>query len=489
MWQGNKGFSLWDEGYLWYGVQRVMLGEVPLRDFMSYDPGRYYWSATLMKLWGDNGIMALRSAVAVFQALGLFVGLMLITRVAKKNVLYVLLSTIVLLAWMFPRHKLFDISLSIFSISTLTMLIQNPTSRRYFGAGMYAGLAAVFGRNHGMYCVVASIGAIIWLNIKCTSGPSLVKGCVIWVAGVITGYTPMLFMILLVQGFAVSFWDSILFLFEIKATNLPLPIPWPWLVNFNLLSLCDSIYHVLVGFFFIAIIIYGTVAIIWTVWKKVEDKDISPVLVATAFLALPYAHVAYSRADVSHLAQGIFPFLIACLTFLAMQPAKLKWPLIILLCGASITVWKYNGWQCGGNERCTEIKVSSSLLEVNADTANAIALLRMLAAQYAPDGQSFIVTPFWPGAYALLERRSPLWEIYALFPRSKTFEHTEIERIKTARPAFVMILDHSIDGRDELRFRNTHPLTYQYIINNFERLPGTLNPAYHIYKRKENHSP
>ena len=103
-WQGNLGLNLWDEGFLWYGAQRVLLGEVPIRDFMSYDPGRYYWSAAWMSLWGDNGIMALRFASAVFQILGLAVGLSLVAQSAgaqsRQRIVFLILAALVLLLWM-----------------------------------------------------------------------------------------------------------------------------------------------------------------------------------------------------------------------------------------------------------------------------------------------------------------------------------------------------------------------------------------------------
>ena len=221
------------------------------------------------------------------------------------------------------------------------------------------------------------------------------------------------------------------------------------------------------------------------VWQKFQNKQVSPVLVASSFLALPYAHYAYSRADVYHLSFGIFPLLIGCLV-LATQPGKIKWPLALMLCAASLwgTLAAYPGWQCHPSKQCVDIEVSGNNLIVDPGMASDVGLLRKLADQYAPDGQSFIATPFWPGAYALLERKSPMWEIYALFRHSQAFEQAEVERIKTAKPGFAFVFDFPLDWREELRFQNTHPLIYQYIVDHFERLPDSPNPAYQIYKAK-----
>ena len=368
LWESADGFNLWDEGFLWYGVQRVMLGEVPIRDFMAYDPGRYYWAAGLMSLWGDSGIMSLRLAVAIFQSLGLLAGLLLVSRSERRHsIWYLLLASLTLAVWMFPRHKLFDISLSIFLVYMLAFMSESPTARRYFLAGFCMGIVAVFGRNHGIYGAVSSVAIMIWLSVKRAEGPSFIRGVLFWTAGVAIGYTPILFMSLTAPGFATAFLDSVRFLFERGNTNLPLPIPWPWRVDFDSLSLVEATRGTLIGLFFIAIVAFGVVSILWLIRQKIRARNVSPVFAAASFLALPYAHFAYSRADVSHLAQGIFPALIGGLALLATQPPKIKWPLACILCAASLTAVLaiHPGWQCQVGKACVGLAISGSRLQVD----------------------------------------------------------------------------------------------------------------------------
>ncbi|HET7062406.1 MAG TPA: hypothetical protein VFI43_09530 [Nitrosospira sp.] len=484
-WQGNKGFSLWDEGYLWYGVQRVMLGEVPIRDFMSYDPGRYYWAAAFMNLWDDQGIMALRRAVAIFQVIGLFVGLLLIAQNSKnQSYAYLLLSAVTLAAWMYPRHKLFDASLSMLIVGVLASLVRRPSTARYFFTGLCIGLIAIFGRNHGMYGFAGGFAALIWLSIKRTNGPPFTESLAFWAAGITAGFMPIVLMALAMPDFAAAFWDSIRFLFETKGTNLHLPVPWPWRVDFDTLPVEKAVRGFLVGLFFVAIVIFGLLALAWIFWQRWNQRKVSPVLCGAAFMALPYAHYAYSRADVGHLALGIFPFLIGSLAFLAARPVTAKWPFALMLFFASIWVMHpfHPGWECSTGQPCVLMEISGDELRIAPNTADDVRLLRKLADEYAPEGHNFIATPFWPGAYALLERKSPMWAIYALHRRNEADQRSEIARIRAANPGFILLYDFPLDGREELRFRNTHPLIHQYIIENYDLLPSSPNPLYQIFK-------
>lgn len=485
-WEGNKGFSLWDEGFLWYGAQRVMLGEVPIRDFMAYDPGRYYWSAALMSLMADNGVMALWLSIAVFQGIGLYIGIALIARVAQpQSWFFILISACTLATWMITHCKQFDFSLSIALVAALGYLVQSRHARGYFLSGLCVGLVAVFGRNHGVYGAAASIGLMVWLCIGRADGPTFAQGFAAWTAGVLVGFLPTVLMILFVKGFAGSFWDSIRFLFEIKGTNLPLPVPWPWKINLAS-PLSDQIRAVLVGLLFIGVVAFGLVTIIWVFWRRTQSKPVQPYLAASAFLALPYASYAYSRADIPHLALGIFPFLIGVLVTLTSLSPRLKWPLVAVLFASSLCVTSivHPGWTCYAIEICTNVEVSGNTLALNPDATRDVQLLRRLVAEYAPDGQSFIAAPLWPGAYALFQRRAPMWEIYALFPRPRAFEEVELERIRRARPTFAVVYDFALDGRDDLRYPNTHPLIYNYVVNQFERLPDSPVPQFQLFRSR-----
>jgi hypothetical protein len=477
------GLSIWDEGFLWYGVQRVLLGEIPIRDFMAYDPGRYYWAAGLMSLWGGHGILDLRVAVAVFQWLGLASGLwVLASRAGTRRVGYLILAGLVMLVWMFPRHKLFDIALSLLLVALFTWWMHRPNLRRHFVVGMAIGIVACFGRNHAVYAVIGGVLVFAWLSFEQRSLPSW-RALVAWSAGIVVGFLPIGIACLLVPGFAKAFWASIVFLFELKATNLPLPIPWPWTAPYTALSAEEGIRRLLIGLAFIGLIAYPLLGTVKMFRQRAKCVPVDAPIVATVCLAIPYAHYAFSRADVGHLAQGIFPALVGTFLMLGTARNALRWTSAagLLLASLWIAAPAHPALACWRTGECQNVVISGQRLVLDPSVAGDVSLLRDLAVRYAPNGRPFVATPLWPGAYALLERRSPLWEIYALTPRSEAFQQAEIERLRAARPGFIVVFDLALDNREELRYRNTHPLIEKYIEEHFIRLPS-MNPAYHLYR-------
>jgi len=308
---GRQGINLADEGFLWYGAQQTAHGKVPLRDFQSYDPGRYYWSAAGMYLFGD-GLVGLRFSETVFQLLGLWAGLLAASRVVQNWALLAAVG-VMLTLWMFPSHKLFDSTLLLCGIWISVRLIEEPSPARIFTASFFVGLCVFFGKNHALYNFLAQASLLLFLHFKL--GPLLSMSHLgMWIAGIMAGLVPTIAMFVGVPGFFVSYIESIQSIFR-HGTNLPLPVPWPWRVSPNSAA---GTTQFLLGIFLIAIPLGYLAAITVSLSMRSQTIKDHAVFIACAFVGLFYLHHAFSRADFSHLAQVIYPFSLAALALLGV---------------------------------------------------------------------------------------------------------------------------------------------------------------------------
>src|SRR5262245_25935877 len=74
-----------DEGIVLEGAARILRGNVPYRDFFSfYTPGSYYWTALLLKLFG-NSILTARTALVIYGGLFAATGYLLARRVCSQG--------------------------------------------------------------------------------------------------------------------------------------------------------------------------------------------------------------------------------------------------------------------------------------------------------------------------------------------------------------------------------------------------------------------
>lgn len=480
----DKGLNLADEGFLWYGVQRTLSGEVPLRDFMAYDPARYYVIAGFMALSGSTGVEVQRVALAVIQFLGIAVLLAALTRDARLRSVGLLLATALAVSWWcVPTYKVPDTVCSMVVVASLSFALESVTVRRFYWCGVVVGFLAVWGRNHALYGVFGFGLAFLFLAAQRGQISFLVKPVLAWGAGIAVGFLPVVAMLVAVPEFAQWYWYSIRFLFEIKATNLELPVPWPWRADFAHAALPRALWQALVGVYFVGLIAFGVLAPAYAFMRR--GGGVSPMFLASAFLALPYAHYAFSRADTAHLALGIMPLLIGSLVVLGhLHTPVLRWAGIAALVATAgaITYDQHPVFTCR-IAKCAKVNVGGEMLRVPLSTKQDIGLLERMVASYAPGGRDYLVTPFYPGMAAVHRRRSPMWETYALFPRGEAFERAEIERIKAAKPGFVMVIDVALDGRQELKFQSTHPLIYSYITATFDPV-ANVPPPFLVYRER-----
>lgn len=491
--QGNLSLGLSDEGFLWYGSVRTRLGEVPIRDFKAYDPGRYYWSAAWGSLFGD-GILAFRQSVAFFQVFGLWLGL-LAGRRAGLGWASVFPLGMVLLVWMLPYFKIFEASLVLAAVFCAAFLIGRPDPRTHFFIGCFVGLSGFIARNHGLYNFVGFLALILFLQFK-VGGGGFLRKLAAWAAGVCVGYLPMLVMLVSVPGMFARFIESLLSYAEMGETNISKAIPGPWVLVRERLMQRPPLFRFQIVFYSASWVIIplgyvgaGLLAL-RTRGTQVCQRQL---VLAAVFLGIPHFHFAIARADIYHLLPVVSPFLL----LLAGLPAAfgkekiraaritlfLAWLIFTVVAGASSLFWTQKVGAASDGLVATSVGEDTLLLD--AELSRVVRRTQEIYRKKIGSEDSLLVIPFHPAFYSMLKIRSPVYDIYASIHQSEKNQRRMIEEMEANRVGWILYADQSVDGREDLRMNKTYPLVWEHIEKNFEKVPiDSLPEPYQFFRRR-----
>lgn len=435
-----------------------------------------------MHVLGSDGILAARISALVFQTMAVCIGVVLLWRVSGTSkfglkALLLVFAALVFNLWASPYYKVFDYGTSILIVAILVLILESSTGRTWFFGGVMLGLSAIMGRNHGVYGILATVLAVLYLLICGQRLAQLMKLSGFFVLGIVVGFSPTLLLAGLIPGFTDAFVASLIDLVQSGATNIPLVVPWPWNVAPGL-GILVSTMEILKGLLFVGLLLAPLLTFIVLVKnRRTELPRSQALLAAAAFTGLAYSHYAYSRADITHLALAIFPLLI----ILLLTGEAIRRPVILaasLLLISTIVLAQKNLFFANKilGKPLDAIEITGSKVYVapyfNKLTKEMKDALRsdLLNGSESSPNADFLAIPNFPTLYAMEKKKMPIWEIYALWPRKPDFEKTEIARLNIAKPGVVILSNHALDGREDMRYSLTHPLMYAWINENYQKV-------------------
>ncbi len=487
--QGRLGVNLQDEAFAWYGAVRTHAGDVPLRDFRAYDPGRYYWCSAWMSVLGD-GLVAVRCAGWAFASIGLTAGLLTVARTlagVRGRLAWLVLASVVLVAWMAPPWKLYESSLAMLVTWIAVRLIERPSASRRIAAGVAVGMAAFFGRNLGVYAGVALLAVTL---VTCwRSRTPFVRSLVDLAAGTLVGYAPMLLLVGFVPGFRDALVDSIAFYARQDALNAELPFPYPWRVDLTGRPFAAAASALVVGTLFLAVpLTYAAVFVRGLIARTRADADAA--LIAIACVGAAWFHHASVRSDLPHMAQSVHPFLLLVLATPALFvegrsrfARACAWSFLGIVSALGIGTSLPFVQRLLRGEGYTTVRVGTDELTLPPNQAeNVRRLTSIVEANVGPEDELWVSAQLL-GLYPMLGRHAPTWDIYPAWQADEVEQDRMLRELANVRWA---LIDVRPIGRDaSMRLDLSHPRVWSWLVAEFERVPLADTPDSLVLLRRK----
>jgi hypothetical protein len=474
-----------DEGYLWYGVLEVARGKVPLRDFRSYEPGRYWVSLPFLLL--GRGLPSVRVAATAMLGLGAL-ALALVVRGAGGGWSVVAVSVVVVAAWSPIFQKRHDQAVLLFAAAAMAWVSADPSPTSFLTAGIVVGLALVFGVNLGLYAGVAA--GLTLLVVARRSGTDLVPSAG-WVSlGVVAGASPLWSATVVVRGFGRALWERrVVDTTRRRSTNLALPIPVPWRRPRRQVALVvGPTGRGLAPVLFVVVPVAAAVVVLTALFGPQDWAGENPVPVGAAALTVPAWHHVMSRADVEHLSSVVAVPLVGLLTFadVGVVPLGVTIAAIVMVTGA-VSVPRHPRVQ---RRREPGAFVRRSVLGRRAlwfrvvDAALISAALEVREKEIGDEPWLAVPMTLW--VLPFVGRRSAVYDCFCVYPASESVEYLMITEIEAAAPPIAIVGLGALDGREDLRFPATHPRVWSHLCDAYETaaVDVVLPPSLVVLRRR-----
>jgi hypothetical protein len=162
----DYGINMGDEGFFIYGATRVLHGQLPMSDFISYPPGSYFMLALLFKLFGPNLLVSRLMEMAFLLLNGLMV-FYIGKRLMPKHM--ALIPSFVLIAFPGPWHKVFFAFGLLLPLVALLRFLEKRTTGRILAIGGAVGAALILKLECAFYSFSAILIILFWIH-TCENG-------------------------------------------------------------------------------------------------------------------------------------------------------------------------------------------------------------------------------------------------------------------------------------------------------------------------------
>ena len=481
-----------DEGFLWYGVRQMAHGQVPIRDFQSYDPGRYYWCHWFSPLAG-GGIFGLRFAAALFQGIGLSFAALSFCRVLKSR-LSIALAVCMAALWQFWFFRLFDSSYSMITLFFALWLLENPSLKRHIVCGIFTGFTVWFGTNHALYALAAFSLLSLFIQVKGALPQSLPKRAG-FAIGALAGMLPVWIMALRIPGFWQNYcrcfgllWANL----SSGATDVRGNILWPWTIHWH-----DTLFKSLnfgIGLLqcvnlgaqsavFVLLVLFYLVAAFAIARLRGTELRTQALGIAAFFVGVPYLHHVFSRGDITHLGEGIFPMIAGMVAFSKPRRPLASFMLVLTLCGAlPLGNLFFKAFVPRG--KLVHYRIGEDRIWVFQNDARFADFIKKLVAEHVPPNETIFLAPIYSTVYCVLDKPSPTYKIFFFKPDAEKEQQRTIRELEDSGVNWALVGDIALDAREELRFSHSQRSVALYLRSHFEQIPVPGLPGDYYFMRR-----